>query len=66
MSTYPSSKRRHEAGDVELFIVQPLKKPLGIGNTNPPEWYSASLMECGASMNSRGSIRIWGSSLPTN
>ena len=29
-------KGRHEASDVELLIVQPLKKPLGIGNTAPP------------------------------
>ena len=31
-SIYLNSKGRHEASDVELLIVQPLKKPLGIGN----------------------------------
>ena len=27
VSTYPSSKGRHEAGDVKLLIVHPLEKP---------------------------------------
>ena len=31
-----NSKKRYEASDVELLIVQPLKKPLSIGNTTPP------------------------------
>ena len=37
MSIYLNSKGRHEASNVELLIVQPLKKPLGIGNTIPPQ-----------------------------
>ena len=32
-----NSKGRHEASDVELLIVQTLKKPLSIGNTTPPK-----------------------------
>ena len=36
LNIYLSSKGRHKMGDVELFIVQPLKKPPGIGNTTPP------------------------------
>ena len=36
LSIYLKSKRRHEASDVELLIIQLLKKPLGIGNTTPP------------------------------
>ena len=51
--------------DVKLLIVQPLKKLLGIGNT-PHESYSASVMECGASMNLERSIGICRPSLPTN
>ena len=31
-----NSKGRHEVSDVELLIVQPFKKPLGIGNATPP------------------------------
>ena len=34
-SIYLNSKRRHEGSDVELLIVQPLKKSLGIGNITP-------------------------------
>ena len=37
LSIYLNSKGRHEASNVELLIVQPLKKPLGIGNTTPPQ-----------------------------
>jgi len=37
LSVYLNSKRKHEASDVELLKVQPLKKPLGIGNTSPPQ-----------------------------
>ena len=37
MSTYLNSKRRHEASDVELLIVQPLKELLSIGNTTPSQ-----------------------------
>ena len=33
---YLNSKRRHKAIDVELIIVQPLKKPLSIGNVATP------------------------------
>ena len=36
LSIYLSSKGRHEAGDVELFIVQPHKKSPDVGNTTPP------------------------------
>ena len=36
LSIYLNSKRRHKASDVELLIVQPLKKLLSIGNTTPP------------------------------
>ena len=36
MSIYPSSEGRHEVSDVELLIVQSLKKLPGIGNTIPP------------------------------
>ena len=32
----------------------------------PHTLYLASVMQCGASMNSGGSIKIYGSSLPTN
>ena len=35
LSIYPNNEGRHETSDVELLIVQPLKKPLGIGNTTP-------------------------------
>ena len=35
-SIYLSSKGRHEAGDVEFLIVQPLEKPPRVGNTTPP------------------------------
>ena len=41
MSIYLNSKRRHEASDVELLIVQPLKKLLSIGNTTPPRVLSS-------------------------
>ena len=34
-SIYLNSKRRHEGSDVELLIVQLLKKSLGIGNITP-------------------------------
>ena len=33
---YLNSKGRHEASDVELLIIQPLKKLLHIGNATPP------------------------------
>ena len=36
MNIYLDSERRHEASKVELLIVQPLKEPLGIGDTTPP------------------------------
>ena len=36
LSIYLKNKGRYEASDVELQIVQPLKKPLGIGNAIPP------------------------------
>ena len=36
LSTYPSSKGRHEAGDVELLIVQSFEKLLSVGNASPP------------------------------
>ena len=29
------SNKRHETSDVELIIVQPLKKQLDVGNTTP-------------------------------
>ena len=35
LSIYLNSKGRHEVSDVELLIVQPLKKPLSIGNITP-------------------------------
>ena len=38
LNIYLSSKGRHEASDVELLVVQPLKKPLSIGNTTPPRF----------------------------
>ena len=37
LSIYLNSKGRHEASNVELLIVQPLKKLLGIGNVAPPQ-----------------------------
>ena len=37
LSIYLNNKGRHETSDVELIIVQPLKKPLGIGNATPPQ-----------------------------
>ena len=36
MSMYLNNKRRHKTSDVELIIVQPLKKPLSIGNAATP------------------------------
>ena len=36
LSIYLNSKRKHEASDVELLKVQPLKKSFSIGNTIPP------------------------------
>ena len=36
LSIYLSSKGRHKASDIELLIVQSLKKLLSIGNTIPP------------------------------
>lgn len=36
LSIYLSSKGSHEVGDVEILIVQPLKKLPDIGNTIPP------------------------------
>ena len=35
LSIYPNSEGRHETSDVELLIVQPLKKPPDIRNTTP-------------------------------
>ena len=35
LSIYLNSKGRHEAGDVEFFIVQSLKEPPGVGNPIP-------------------------------
>ena len=60
------SERRHKASKVELLVVQPLKELFGIGNKTPHELYSASVMECRASINSRGSLGICGSSIFTN
>ena len=36
LSIYQNSKGWHKASDVEFLIVQPLKKPLGIGNATLP------------------------------
>ena len=36
LSIYLNSEGRHEAGDVELFIVQSFKNPPSVGNTIPP------------------------------
>ena len=36
LSIYLKGEERQEASDVELLIVQPFKKQLGIKNTTPP------------------------------
>ena len=35
LSIYLNSKERHEVSNVELLLVQPLKKPLDIRNATP-------------------------------
>ena len=55
LSIYLNSKGRHEESNVKILIVQPFKKLLDIGNAAPSRVVSTSIMECGASMNSRGS-----------
>ena len=66
MSIYLDNERRHKASKVELLVVQPLKELFGIGNNTPHELFSASVMECRTSINSRGSLGICGSSIFTN
>ena len=36
LSIYLSSKGRHEAGDVEFFIVQSIEESSRVGNATPP------------------------------
>ena len=55
LSIYLNSKGRHEESNVKILIVQPFKKLLDIGNAAPSRVVSTSIMECGASMNSKGS-----------
>ena len=62
----PNDEGRHEANDVELLIVQPSRSCSAKEMPLPHKLYSASIMESEESMNSRGSIEICGSSLPTN